>query len=55
MNLADACPGTEIVTTDTVPIAVEKRKPNMTVLSVAQLLADSIRRIHLGESVSALL
>jgi ribose-phosphate pyrophosphokinase len=44
----------EIVTTDTVPIPAEKRLPNMTVLSVAPLLADAIRRIHVGRSVSGL-
>ena len=44
----------EIVTTDTVPIAKEKRLPNLTVLSVAPLLAEAIRRIHLGKSVSVL-
>jgi len=42
----------EIVTTDTVPMEEEKRLPNMHVLSVAPLLAEAIRRIHLGESVS---
>jgi ribose-phosphate pyrophosphokinase len=44
----------EIVTTDTVPIAADKRLPNMKVLSVAPLLAEAIRRIHIGESVSGL-
>jgi len=44
----------EIVTTDTVPIPAEKRLPNMTVLSVAPLLAEAIRRIHVGKSVSVL-
>jgi ribose-phosphate pyrophosphokinase len=44
----------EIVTTDTVPIPDAKRLPNMKVLSVAPLLAEAIRRIHLGESVSSL-
>jgi ribose-phosphate pyrophosphokinase len=44
----------EIVTTNTVPIAAEKRLPNMTVLSIAPLLAEAISRIHKGESVSAL-
>ena len=44
----------EIVTTDTVPVPPEKRLPNMKVLSIAPLLADTIRRIHLGESVSEL-
>jgi ribose-phosphate pyrophosphokinase len=42
----------EIVTTDTVPVPPGKRLPNMTVLSVAPLLAEVIRRIHLGKSVS---
>lgn len=44
----------EIVTTDTVPIPPDKRLPNMTVLSVAPLLAEAIRRIHVGKSVSGL-
>ena len=44
----------EIVTTDTVPLPAEKRLPNMTVLSIAPLLAEAIRRIHVGESVSGL-
>lgn len=44
----------EIVTTDTVPIPPEKRLPNMHVLSVASTLADAIRRIHVGQSVSAM-
>jgi ribose-phosphate pyrophosphokinase len=44
----------EIVATDTVPIPPDKRLPNMKVLSVAPLLAEAIRRIHDGESVSSL-
>lgn len=44
----------EIVTTDTVPIRPEKRLPNMRVLTVAPLLGEAIRRIHVGESVSGL-
>jgi ribose-phosphate pyrophosphokinase len=44
----------EIVTTDTVPIPPEKQLPNMKILTVAPLLADAIRRIHVGESVSKL-
>jgi ribose-phosphate pyrophosphokinase len=45
---------TEIVTTDSVPIPPEKRLPNMKVLSIAPLLAEAIRRIHVGQSVSVL-
>jgi ribose-phosphate pyrophosphokinase len=44
----------EIVTTDTVPVPPGKRLPNMTILSIAPLLAEAIRRIHIGESVSVL-
>ena len=42
----------EIVCTNTVPIP--KRVDKLTVLSVAPALAEAIRRIHNGESVSAL-
>jgi len=44
----------EIVTTNTVPIAADKRLPNLHVLSIAPLLAEAIHRIHIGESVSSL-
>jgi ribose-phosphate pyrophosphokinase len=44
----------EIVTTNTVFIPPEKRLPNMTVLSIAPLLSETIQRIHNGESVSSL-
>jgi ribose-phosphate pyrophosphokinase len=44
----------EIVVTNTVPLPPEKRLPHMTQLSVAPLLAEAIRRIHHGESVSEL-
>lgn len=44
----------EIVTTNTVPLTPEKRLPNMTVLSIAPLLASAIHNIHCGESVSQL-
>jgi ribose-phosphate pyrophosphokinase len=44
----------EIVCTNTVPIADAERWPKLQVLSVAPALAEAIRRIHNGESVSAL-
>jgi ribose-phosphate pyrophosphokinase len=44
----------EIICTNTVPIAPDKRGPKLKVLSVAPALAEAIRRIHNGESVSAL-
>lgn len=42
----------EVVTTNTVP--QDKPIRNLTVLSVAPLFAETVRRIHLGESVSTL-
>jgi len=44
----------EIVCTNTVPIPELDRVHNLTVLSVASALAEAMRRIHNGESVSAL-
>jgi ribose-phosphate pyrophosphokinase len=44
----------EIVTTNTLPIPPEKRLPNMTILSVAPLLAEVIKRSHEGSSVGEL-
>ena len=43
-----------IFLTDTVPISEEKRIPQLTVLSVAPLLGEAIKRIHRNESVSRL-
>lgn len=50
----ESAPIKEVVFTDTIPIPPEKRLPNMTVLSVAPLLGEAIRRIHTGQSVGAL-
>jgi len=44
----------EIVTTNTVPIPPEKRLPNMTILSVAPIFGEAIRRNLMGLSVGAL-
>lgn len=44
----------EIVTTNTVPLTPDKFLPNMTILSIAPLLANAINNIHHGESVSQL-
>jgi ribose-phosphate pyrophosphokinase len=44
----------EIICTNTVPIPKEKRVPKLEVLSIAPAMAEAIRRIHNGESVSAL-
>jgi ribose-phosphate pyrophosphokinase len=44
----------EIVCTNTVPVGAGKRVPKLVVLSVAPVVAEAMRRIHHGESVSAL-
>ncbi len=44
----------EIVTTDTIPIDPAERLPNMTVLTVADLLGEVIMRSHEGRSVGEL-
>jgi ribose-phosphate pyrophosphokinase len=45
---------TQIVCTNTVPIGADQRQPKLTILSIAPALAEAMRRIHDGESVSAL-
>jgi ribose-phosphate pyrophosphokinase len=44
----------EIVITNTIPLTPQKTLPKMTVISVASLLGDAIRRIHQDISVSVL-
>lgn len=44
----------EIVCTNTVPVAAGEHIPKLKVLSIAPALAEAIRHIHNGESVSAL-
>ncbi len=44
----------EIVCTNTAPIPQDWRIPKLTVLSIAPALAEAMRRIHAGESVSEL-
>lgn len=44
----------EIVCTDSVPVPEGQRTEKLRVLSIAPALAEAIRRIHNGESVSAL-
>jgi ribose-phosphate pyrophosphokinase len=49
-----ASPIQEVVITNTIPLPPEKLSDKITVLSVAPLLADAIRRIHEHRSVSQL-
>jgi ribose-phosphate pyrophosphokinase len=53
-RIGDQADVLEIVCTNTVPIPVEERSAKLTVLSVAPMLAEAVRRIHNGESVSTL-
>ena len=52
-RLKDA-PIEEIVITDSIPLSEQKRLPNLTVLSVAEMFAGAISRIHDGRSVTEL-
>jgi len=44
----------EVIVTNSIPLGPEKRNKKITVLTVAPLLAEAIRRIHAEESVSGL-
>jgi ribose-phosphate pyrophosphokinase len=44
----------EFVVTDTIPLNGEKKLDKITVLSLAPLLGEAMRRIHTGQSVGAL-
>jgi len=50
----NSVPLEEVVVTNSIPVADAKRRPWLTVLSVAPLLGEAIRRIHDEESVSTL-
>src|SRR6516165_6891466 len=52
-RLRDA-PLRQVVVTDSIPVPPDKQLANLTVLSIAPLLADAIKRIHYNESVSVL-
>jgi ribose-phosphate pyrophosphokinase len=48
------CRVKEVVVTDTVPVPPQKRIDKVTVLPIAPLLGEAIRRIHTGQSVGAM-
>lgn len=45
---------TEMVVTDTIPLSKDKQLDKVTVLSVAELIGEAIRRVHNEQSVSKL-
>jgi ribose-phosphate pyrophosphokinase len=49
-----ASPIEEVIVTNSIPVSAEKRVARVTVLTVAPLLGEAIRRIHNEESVSTL-
>ena len=49
-----ASPIKGVVVTDTVPVPAEKRIDKITVLPIAPLVAEAIRRIHTGMSIGAM-
>jgi ribose-phosphate pyrophosphokinase len=54
MARIEGAPLEEVVVTNSIPLGKDKQIPKITVLSVAPLLAEAIRRIHDEESVSTL-
>jgi len=50
----EGSPLEEVIVTNSIPLGPEKRLAKITVLSVASLLSEAIRRIHDEESVSTL-
>jgi ribose-phosphate pyrophosphokinase len=54
MARLEGAPLEEVVVTNSIPLGKDKQIPKITVLSVAPLLAEAIRRIHDEESVSTL-
>lgn len=52
-NLREA-PVERVTITDTIPLPAEKQLAKIEVVSVAELLADAIKRIHFNQSVSEL-
>ena len=49
-----SCPVKEVVVTDTIPIASDKKLDKITVLPMAPLLGEAIHRIHTGMSIGAM-
>lgn len=50
----ESSPVKEVVVTDTIPVIGKKKLEKITVLSIASLLGEAMRRIHTGLSVGAM-
>ena len=49
-----SCPVKEVVVTDTIPVNGNNKLDKITVLPIAPLLGEAIRRIHTGQSIGAM-
>jgi ribose-phosphate pyrophosphokinase len=49
-----SCPVKEVVVTDTVPVTGKKKLDKITILPIAPLLGEAIKRIHTGQSIGAM-
>ena len=54
LDRIEASPITEVIVTDTIPLPPNANRERITVLSIAPLFGEAIKRIHRGESVGAL-
>jgi ribose-phosphate pyrophosphokinase len=54
LDRIDASPITEVIVTDTIALPPDASRDRVTVLSIAPLFGEAIKRIHRGESVGAL-
>jgi ribose-phosphate pyrophosphokinase len=54
MERLEQAPINQLIVTDTIPLPPEKDVAKITVLSIAPLLGEAIKRIHRNESVSRL-
>jgi ribose-phosphate pyrophosphokinase len=54
LDRIEASPITEVIVTDTIPLPANTNRERITVLSIAPLFGEAIKRIHRGESVGAL-
>ena len=49
-----SCSVKEVVVTDTIPVQDDKKLDKITVLPIAPLIGEAIRRIHTGQSIGAM-